>query len=320
MSFYRAGGISPEVLFLGDSVLERISRFDKDTRTLDQIVAGCLDGQISLGCISRTAYHIGVYYQFARLLRYLANKPKIFVFPINMRSFSPQWDMNPKHRCTEHIRKIEKRIGKFRNSVDRCLYGVDKETSRNDFLNSRVFYSGTSFHYIKEFENMIKTKPVHSDEKTFRRKHIFIYHYMHKLEPTHLKLLLLKELIKLLDDMQIFTIVYITPINFKAGLKYIGDEFMRVFNSNLRVVYDCLGCKSQSALGNFVFVKHRAYAFGDYSQSLGPEYFFNEDDTTEHLNETGRAFMAEVISKMIFDAFKLAKNESTVSADTRCCV
>jgi hypothetical protein len=316
--FYGTRGSSPDVLLFGDSVLERISKFDKNTKTLDQIVTSYLDDQISMGCISHTGYHIDVYYQFARLLWYLANKPEIVVFPINMRSFSPQWDMNPRHRWTEHICKIEKCIGKFGNGINECLHEIDKIISENDFLNSRVFYAGTSFQYVKEFENIIKTKPEHRDEIIFRRKHIFIYHYMHKLEPTHYKLLLLRDLIQLLKDMQIVTIIYITPINFNAGLKYVGDDFMRVFNSNLQVVYDCLGCKSQSVLNNSVFVEEQSCIFGDYSQSLGPEYFFSEDDPTEHLSETGRTVLAKIISNMIFEAFKLVKNESVVPADTRC--
>jgi hypothetical protein len=313
LDFYSAGGISPDVLFFGDSVLERISRFDKNVRTIDQMVAGCLGNQISMGCISHTGYHIGVYYQFARLLQYLANRPKIIVFPINMRSFSPQWDMNPKHRCTEHIRKIEEYINKFGDNTDECLYGTDKEISENDFLNSRVFYAGTSFQYVKEFENIIKTKPEHRDEIIFRRKHIFIYHYMHKLEPTHHKLLLLRNFIRLLKYMQIAAVVYMTPVNFRAGLKYVGDDFVRVFGSNLQVVYDCLGCTPQSASSNSVFIEGRSCVFGDYSQSLGPEYFFNEDDPTEHLNETGRAFLAKIISNMVCEAFKLTKERISCS-------
>lgn len=295
------------MLFLGDSVLDSISKFDKNTKTLDQMVAGYLNNKISMGCISRAAYHIGVYYQFSRLLQYLTNKPKIVVFPVNMRSFSPQWDTNPEHRCIELIRKIEKCIGKFGNSINKCLYGIDKKISKSDFLNTRVFYPGTSFQYVKEFEDIIRTKPEQKDQIVFRRRHIFIYHYMYKLEPTHQKLLLLRDLIQLLKDMQIVTIIYITPINFKAGLKYVGDDFMRVFSSNLRVVFNCLGCTSQSVLDNPVFLRERSCVFGDYSQSLGPEYFFNEDHPTEHLNETGRAFLAKIISNMIFEAFKLVK-------------
>ncbi|MFA5238572.1 MAG: hypothetical protein WC476_02525 [Phycisphaerae bacterium] len=318
--FYGRRGSSPDVLFLGDSVLERISKFDKNAETIDQMVAGYLDSQISMGAFSHTGYHIGVYYQFIRLLRYLPKKPKIFVFPINVRSFFPQWDINPRHRCTEHILKLEKCIGKFGNSINECLYGIDKIISEDDFLNSRVFYTGTSFRYIKEFENLIKTRPKREDEIIFRLKHIFIYHCMYKLEPTHRKLLLLRDLIQLLKNMQIVTIIYITPVNYKGGLKYVGDDFMRILSSNLQVVYDCIGCTSQSASNNSIFVEGQPCVFGDYSQSLGTEYFFSEHDPSEHLNEAGRTFMAQIISDMIFKAFKLVKNESVIPADTCCCL
>lgn len=309
LRFYGARGISPDVLFLGDSVLDSISKFDKNTKTLDQMVAAYLNDKISMGCISRAAYHIGVYYQFSRLLQYLTSKPKIVVFPINMRSFSPQWYLNPEHRCTELVRKIEKHIGRFGNSVNKDLYGIDKQISKSVFLNTRVFYPGTSFQYIKDFENIIATKPEDKDGIIFRRRHIFIYHYMYKLEPTHPKLLLLRDLIQLLKDMQIVSVIYITPVNFKAGLKHAGDDFMRVFSSNLQVVFNCLGCTSKSASKNPVFINEQSCVFGDYSQSLGPEYFFNEDHPTEHLNETGRASLAKIISNMISEAFKLVKNE-----------
>ena len=49
-----------DILFLGDSVVERISWHDTDKRTLDQMTSDKLSSRKSLMCISRAAYHFNI--------------------------------------------------------------------------------------------------------------------------------------------------------------------------------------------------------------------------------------------------------------------
>jgi hypothetical protein len=86
---------TPEVLYLGDSVVERISKYDVDTRTLGTMVGDCLQGKLSVAYIAHSAYHLRIFYGFIQVIKTLKRRPHVIILPINLRSFSPQWDLNP---------------------------------------------------------------------------------------------------------------------------------------------------------------------------------------------------------------------------------
>jgi hypothetical protein len=54
------------VVFFGDSVSLRVSRNDRDVRTLGEMVARTLSDKMRVVCIHRGAYHIGVFNAFVR--------------------------------------------------------------------------------------------------------------------------------------------------------------------------------------------------------------------------------------------------------------
>jgi hypothetical protein len=101
---------APEILFLGDSVLGRIAREDTDRRTLDQMVEDFLTSRKRLLCISHPAYNLRIYYHLLQIFKCTRQKPKQVILPINMRSFSPQWDLNPAWQFNEEIDALKKYV------------------------------------------------------------------------------------------------------------------------------------------------------------------------------------------------------------------
>lgn len=280
LDYYGQDGSNPACLYLGDSVAERISQHDVDKRSINQILSDKID---DFGCLSHSAYHSGVFYLLSRVIQTFKKKPSTIILPINMRSFSPQWDLYPLFQCTDHIDLIKKYIYMLGRKIDYPLYGIDRAGDEKTFYQTEVKYFCSDFSYVKQFTDVAWNKEKYRNDKRFRYRIVFIFHYLYSLEINHRKLLLLKDIIRLLSDIGIRPLVYVTPINHRAGVKYVGEEFSSYHRMNV----DAL----REALGEFYDI----ISFHDYSMIFDSDLFFHENDTTEHLNENGRAKLACLI-------------------------
>lgn len=291
---------SPEVLFYGDSVVERISRDDQDQRTLGEMVCSGLKNKFKVAYLSSSGYHLEVFYQLTLVLQTLKRKPSILIVPINIRSFSPQWHLNPFYQATEDISLIKSYLdnsGKIFNK--QRLSEFELENKWESFLKTEVTYPLTPFKNIQEFIEIINNKNTSTQsEKEFRLQQIFIYHYLYQLQQDHCRLIQLKDLIKLSSDLKISLVLYVTPINYRAGSKYVGDQFRIYLENNVQVVKNLVESLCQSRVKLFGLFKPKNLVFKDFSQLLGTEYFFHEDNPTEHLNEKGRQLMAKLIAEL----------------------
>ncbi len=73
---------SPTVLFLGDSVVERISFYDCDRRPLWKMVQSNLKDKLDVICISHSAYHTKMFYYIINTFRKMRQKPNYVILPI----------------------------------------------------------------------------------------------------------------------------------------------------------------------------------------------------------------------------------------------
>jgi len=276
----------PQVLYFGDSVVERISRDDLNRSTLGELVSEYLKG-IPTCCISHSAYNPKIYYYLLSSIEKMKRYPKIIILPINLRCFSPQWDLNPKWQFGNEIGIIKA----FLKNPAREICGLPEEEEKapslmNAFYSIPVTYPETSFKKIGQFQKIIETSPTTEDERVFRLKQIFIFHYMHALVPDHPKLTYLSNTLDLLMKMGIHAVIYVTPINYQAGLKYAGDVFLDKIKANSLTIYNTLESRLESP----------NLSYNDFSQIFTSEKFFNMDCATEHLNENGRMELARMIA------------------------
>lgn len=280
---------APEILYLGDSVVERISWTDKDKRTLERMVTGYLVGRNRLLCISHSAYHLKVYYYLLQILKFTRQKPELVILPINMRSFSPQWDLSPAWQFIEEINILKKYI-----EIPGQKIPALKKTSDSFILSEaekmkEVKYPFTSLDRIGQFHDLIMSNPSTESEKSYRKKQIYIFHYLHPLTPAHHKLLFLRRIMGLLRELNIGVLVYITPINYQGGERYVGDEFVKLVRANVGVLRDSIAA----------FIENGAVRLLDLGEALSSDYFFHADEATEHLNQQGRAKLAKTIANEI---------------------
>ena len=272
-----------DILYLGDSVVERISWHDTDKRTLDQMVADSLSGGKSLICIAHAAYHFRIYYYLLNILRFTRNKPELVILPINMRCFSPQWDLNPSWQFEEEIRYLKaygetRRVPAIRNNADTLAFSQEE-------LNLELKLPFTDLKRIEQFLDQIKNIPPDPEGKIHRRKQIYIFHYLNQLQPTHRKLEYLGKILDLLNDLKIHLLLYITPITYEGGTRHIGDGFTKIIRSNAAIVQEYV----------HPWLKTDRVSFMDLQELLASEYFFHIDELTEHLNQSGRMKLAQAL-------------------------
>lgn len=290
-NFYNGNTKAPEILFLGDSVAERVSWNDVDKRTLTNMLSIKLKGVSDIAAISYGGFTLEVFYYFLLGLEKMKSKPQFVVLPINMRSFSPQWDLEPQWQFTTVIEQINTFLKSSSDtpSVDEIKTERITPDVYNEFDSISVDYSLSSLDKIGQYRLLINSTPATEEQRKFRLRQIFIFHYTNILRPEHPKLFFLLEAISLLKRMQIPFLAYITPLNIKAGVAFAGTPFTKILRANVQTVLDLINPHCINGQG----------CVENWSEYLGQEYFFHLDNATEHLNEMGRNILATLIADKI---------------------
>ena len=280
-----------DVLYFGDSVVERVAREDQDQRTLGEMVQDRLRAQRRVVVLSLSAYNAEMYRLLLLAVANMASHPGLVIVPINMRSFSPQWDRNPNWQFSQERALLQ------RYTVDAAIdikLAPDQEPTK-DALEAYdavpVTYPLTCFDRIGQFRLVINARAETAEQRRFRTKQIFIFHYMFALAREHWLIDALHGVIDIANSMQTKVMFYTTPINYQAGMRYVGPEFADRLAENVRTVCDAV-TRMRSDEGPL---------FLDYSQRLGSEYFFHYDLATEHLNQDGRRALTEEIAACALD-------------------
>jgi hypothetical protein len=291
VELFNSGNPVPDVLYLGDSVVERISHNDFDKRNLGQIVAANLEGKLQVAYISHGAYHMGVFYGLICALEKMRGRPGIVVLPVNIRSFSPQWDLSPSYQFEREIQAIEDYIANPEGAIATIPIGkvVGIQSLFESFDATPINYPCTEFNHVGQFRKIIKSNPESEEQREFRLRQIFIFHYMHPLTTSHRKVVQLNNILHVLTNMGIAVLVYVAPINYQAGEKYVGNEFLSSLASNVKIVLDAI--MPYTAASRVLFL--------DCNTMFASQYFFREDEATEHLNQTGRNALALIISEVV---------------------
>lgn len=297
VQWYDSERSAPQILLFGDSVTERVSIMDKDKRNLGGFVEKEFENRYRLACLSHSAYHMKIYRALLEVLRSTRQKPGLVILPINVRSFSPQWDFEPSWQFEREIELIRNYVSDPFKVIPILAETVVPQTQYEEFDATEVSYPLTNSNRICQFRLIINGKPQTQEQFAYRKKQIFIFHYLHTLASEHPKLLHLLAIVRLLRELDINLLLYVTPINYQAGERYAGSEFTELLNKNTQVIRDAL-----------IPLESEMMKFFDLSTSLASDKFFTLDDATEHLNQYGRAELAVFISRMVFDKFRLHRS------------
>ncbi len=291
---------SPDVLYLGDSVVERVSRNDADRRTLGTMVTEAIRPDLRATWISHSAYHLGVFSSLLRVLECTRHRPDVVVFPINLRSFSPQWHFNPQWQFHEEINAIERYLANPSAGIPRVRAPWVRRREWEEFDATCVEYPETAFRRVGQFRDVIASFAKDEAAVEFRRRQIFIFHYLNTLSQAHPRLAILDSVLKLLDNLGCSVLCYITPVNYSAGIRYVDTPFLTGVRRNVAAVAE-------------VVKRHQGprLRFADHSELLDSQYFFNEHDAAEHLNERGRRELTSKLAAEVVAAWRQRSESGT---------
>ena len=86
-----------DILYLGDSTIHHYSPQDLNRGAISEMIQDILP-HYSIGRISAAAYNMDLFAEIVKYASYHHHDPKIIIIPINLRSFSPEWDMRPEYQ------------------------------------------------------------------------------------------------------------------------------------------------------------------------------------------------------------------------------
>lgn len=281
-------GTCPDMILFGDSVVERVSKFDNDTRSLGTLLHDLCAPSFNIETVSCGGFHLGVFRALVQLVIKGPQTPSVLCIEINLRSFSPQWHRNPNWRYQDVIDAAQACLFEIGKPAENEL--VDFHARCEDFATYRtaqVSYVGTSMQSIDDFLRVIGSKPKSEEDQLSRRRAIFTFHYAFILEDTHPHLVALRGLLDVATKNGVKVFLFLTPINVGAGNRYLNSIFDETLRHNRAVI--------SGSIQDFLSKQENLVRFVDYSDLLSSKDFFTEHEASEHLNEKGRTALARVL-------------------------
>ncbi|MFA5143718.1 MAG: hypothetical protein WC522_06095 [Candidatus Omnitrophota bacterium] len=273
-----------DVIYFGDSTISNSAKDDSDKRSIVSMLQDQLP-QLKICCIQGSSYNMDVYLSFCRYILKQKYRPKVLIIPINMRSFSPEWDMRPEYQF-EKLKvfldgSIFLKILYRPLSVLKCnLYGVRQD----QFKNTPVFNGDMPVGRVKDFEQSIYGGC--KDYSAAGARKVFLYLYMYSLKERHRKIQSMLGIAKIMKQSGTKVIFYITPIDYETGEKYLPAQFLKRLDSNTRLIASLLSIEGVDLL--------------DISKGLGAASFnYPFPCISEHMNESGRRYVAQRLADEI---------------------
>jgi len=286
---YLADGV--DIVYFGDSTLS----LPEGEVTTGEILQELLPDYV-VGEISHPAYGLDLYLNYVRYIVRSNYHPDTIIVPINMRSFSPEWDMRPAYQFEGETKILTLGVPLSRMfSRPLKVFGLfNSPISQSQFENAPVYDGDTLIGAVKDFEGETGSEQLQGDagnayrevklEDDEKAEDILKYHYMFSLKPDHRKLEAMLRIVGLADKNDMHVIFYITSVNYLLGERFLGSAFSERLAANIEVVQSLLAANRTANMTVLdLCFGLEAYAFVDM----------------EHLTEIGKEYVAEQLAQAI---------------------
>lgn len=288
----------PRHLLFGDSVALRVADDDTCKDTLEDLVSAEIGDQ-SACWISHSAFHSQVFCLFCNCLPKLRHQPRSVIIPVNLRSFSPSWDLHPEYQFLWETAILDD----FACGTDGLRQPIQSTpVAKAVFQAIPLHLPSGEIRLIGEFLEIIASRVNNGLDPAWKNRirDIFTFHYLHNLYPTHRKLRYLGTAVKNLRRGGIGVGLYITPINYLAGTKYVDETFMRCVSSNVEMIENYLRDFGVNVIKGSDLTLGSRKALDPIMLNLAFECdeldFFTPHNATEHLRYPARKSLAVKIA------------------------
>lgn len=280
-----------DVIVFGDSVSHYTNATYTDVRTIGEMLQSIAPSEMKVELISYGAYHTRIYEAFSQYICAQQVKPETVVIPINLRQFSPAWDSRPEYQFEKQISILKAKtrkntvatfINRFNNLFGNAAASnlAKEEVAFNDLP---IFYWDTQIATVKDIEK--KSVPIIQEETDLIIKQGLISQYLYHLKPENQNISALTNISKNYAGCGIKLIVYITPLDYEAGTKYIGEDFKKIVDLNIDTLLTSSNLKGVSVLNLVYDLPHERFSI-----VLIPN---------EHVDALGKMYIAEKIAQSI---------------------
>jgi hypothetical protein len=284
-----------DVLFLGDSVVAAIGACDVGDRGLDlwlnELTAH------SVLSVSEGAFAPAVYRDLLDVVAARKFKPRLLVFPINLRSFSDDWYDEPGYQFELERLRARARFGSFSpgdlveffelrysNSIERRKRGrrLERVIARGRDLGAR---EDVLERAKIPLEPALECDPALEERYRAELELRFTLNYMGAIGPDHPWFQDLLATVAKARSNGIEVLTYVTPINVEDGTRLVGQALSERVRSNTEVILQVLRDHDIPHL--------------DLSQALARDRFIDRRCACEHVDDDGRRFIASELSRRI---------------------
>jgi hypothetical protein len=261
---------------------------DVDLRSIFQCLSDTLR-DFRVAGVSGFAFQMDLYKAYCSyVFNHSITPPKFIVVELNLRSFSPEWDLRPEYQFEyEKIILENTFLAQFYHPLSVFKY-FQRDISQESFVNSYVNIDGKTVGKVNDF---LKSETINEEYL----KNQFLFHYLYKLDKNHRKVRAMIEIIEMASNHGSKVLFYVTPIDYNKGEHFFPKEFDKILTSHISFFHNLL-------------TEHGAY-FLDLSNSI-PENYFSYGQTPEHLKQQGRQFVA---SKIALEVNKISTKETIFS-------
>lgn len=267
-----------QIIYFGDSIIKTTEKKDLDNSSIVEMLSK-INPNYTIGDFSDGGNYMRIFEAYIKYISKSPNKPGAVIIPINLYFFSPGRNMEPGFQFEKEIFYFT--APHFATYFFRplAIFGaINLNTvKRPEYLQLPVYYGKEKIGVVSDFDNSNSNATT-----TENLRNLYIFEFMYNLDKNHRQLKELDNIIDLTNKSGIKLYVYITPIDFKNGERYVGADLAKQITANAQTVCSILEEKNLPCL--------------NLSLSLDSSYFSHLIYPNEHVNEKGRRFIAEQIN------------------------
>lgn len=277
--------LKAEIIYFGDSTINWASPSDISQESMSGLLQRLLP-HVRVAKLTHASYQPDVYAAFAEYIARKGYNPRFVIIPVNLRSFSPEWDRQPlwqfeKEKLTLAMKDTW--MMKFYRPLAVFKF-FDPAISRFDYDQTPVFIDGKFAGRVRDYDN-----PDYREISEEKMKKKLIFRYMYTLTARHRKVLSLVHAAAVFKSAGIEPVFYITPVDIQAIERVLGPASVGRVANNVGVIRTALAGQNAQLLDLSTALPGGEFCWP--ADGDGPRY------PNEHLKLRGRMLVVKSLSE-----------------------
>lgn len=274
------------IIYFGDSTTTWSSKYDSDIRSTPLFLSDFTKDKYTVVGISHPSYGALLFDKFTQYMTDEHYYPEFIIIPINLRSFSPDWDLRPEHQFINerlYISLHNTMLAPFLSFLLNIGLTDVNRIYDNLYNLAPIYDRDTIVGINKEFHDKLRDSTLPNVQNAI----MFQMFYLGRIHENHRNI---QSLVHIADRYQYTktkVIFYITPIDYETGEKYFGKRFYNQMKENVTTITSEL-------------TKHNAIVLDLSATQPSKNFTWNETTyVNEHLNQSGRSSIVKALLPII---------------------